>query len=63
MLCVVAPLLHNHELPADAVNTTVFGWQKVMGPPALILAGGSGLTVTEVTGEVLLQVPMVTVTL
>ena len=55
--CVVAPLLHNHELPADAVKTTVFPWQNVVGPPAVILAAGTGFTVTAVAGELLTQPP------
>ena len=57
-----APLLHSHELPAEAVNTTLNPWQKVVGPPAETDAVGTGLTVTVVAGEVLTQLPVVTVT-
>ena len=34
MLCVVAPLLHNQDAPADAVNVTLPPAQNVVGPPA-----------------------------
>ena len=57
MVCVVAPLLHNHELPAEAVKATVLPWQNVVGPPAVIFAAGIGLTVTVVAGELLTQPP------
>ena len=62
MDCVVAPLLHNQELPAEAVNTTLNPWQKVVAPPAAMLAVGAGFTTTVVDGEVFTQVPVVTVT-
>jgi hypothetical protein len=59
--CVVAALLHNHELPADAVSTTLPPWQMARGPPAVILAAGVGFTTTVVTGELLIQ-PLACVT-
>jgi hypothetical protein len=62
MACVVAPLLHNHELPADAVSTTLFPSQKVVGPPAVMLAAGNEFTVTTVGAEVRLHPPVVTTT-
>ena len=61
--CDVAPLLHNQEEPEDAVNKTLCPWQKVVGPPAVMVAAGTWLTVTVTDGEVLLQLPVVTVTL
>jgi hypothetical protein len=60
--CVVAPLLHDQELPADAVSTTFPPWQKLSGPPALIVATGKGFTVTSTAGDVLVQPLVVTVT-
>ena len=59
---MVAPLLHNQELPAEAVNTTFNPWQKLVAPLAETLAVGTGFTATVVAGEVLTQVPVVTVT-
>lgn len=50
--CVVAPLLHNHELPADAVNSTDPPTQNVVGPPALMVAAGRVFTITSVSAEV-----------
>ena len=58
---MVAPLLHNHELPAEAFNVTVFGWHTVVGPDADADAVGFGLTVTAITLVVLVQVDVVTV--
>jgi hypothetical protein len=60
--CVVAPLLQSHELPAEAVSTTFNPWQKVVEPPAEMLAAGTGFTVTGVAVEVLVQLPVVTCT-
>lgn len=60
---VVAPLLHNQELPADAVSTTLSFEQKVVLPFAVIVAAGMGFTVTTVAAEVPVQPPAwVTVT-
>ena len=44
--CVVAPVLHNQDAPADAVSVTEPPLQNVNGPPAVMLAAGNGLTVT-----------------
>ena len=58
MDCVVAPLLHVYELPEFAVNTTLFPWQKVTGPPALIEAVGAVLIVRLTAVLVLLSQPV-----
>jgi hypothetical protein len=50
--CVVAPLLHNHELPALAVSVTDPPAQKVVAPDGVIVAVGNGFTVTVCTDEV-----------
>ena len=63
MACVVAPLLHNHDAPAEAVNVTEPPAQNVVGPSAVIVATGSGFTVTAVAAEVAEHpLPSVTVT-
>lgn len=59
---MVAPLLHDQELPAEAVSVTLPPWQNASGPPALIVAVGRGFTVTFVAGDVLVQPEVVTVT-
>ena len=46
MVCVVAPVLHNHDAPAEAVSVTEAPEQNVSGPPAVMVAAGNGLTVT-----------------
>ena len=61
--CVVAPLDQRYELPALAVSVTLPPVQKVVGPPAVIVAVGSGFTVTGVAADVALQPLLVTVTL
>ena len=61
--CVVAPLLHNHEFPVEAVNTTLLPSQKVVAPFAVMSATGNWLTVTAVEAETSVQPPAcVTVT-
>lgn len=61
--CVVAPLDQSHKAPADAVSVTEPPSQKVVGPEGAIVAAGSGLTVTAVAAEVVLQpAALVTVT-
>ena len=61
--CVVAPLLHNQDAPADAVSTTDPPVQNVVGPPAVIVAAGNGFTVTAVAADVAEQpAALVTVT-
>jgi hypothetical protein len=54
---VVALLLHSHEEPAEAVKVTLPPWQKVVGPPGVMVAVGRGLTVTTVGVEVPEQPP------
>ena len=61
--CVLAPLLHNQELPGEAVNTTLFPSQNVVAPFAEISAKGNWFTVTAVDAETSVQPPAcVTVT-
>jgi hypothetical protein len=50
--CVVAPLLHNQDAPADAVSVTEPPLQNVSGPSALIAADGNGFTVTTAAVDV-----------
>ena len=45
---VVALLLHNHEVPADAVNVTEPPVQNVVGPPGVIVAAGNAFTTTSI---------------
>ena len=52
---VVAPLDHRYELPALAVSVTLPPAQNVVGPPAVIVAVGAGLTATGVAADVALQ--------
>ena len=44
--CVVAPLVQANELPLDAVSVTLPPAQKVVGPDAVIVAVGAGVTLT-----------------
>jgi hypothetical protein len=53
--CVVAPFDHEYELPLDAVSVTEPPAQNVVGPEAVIVAAGSGLTVTFVAADVAVQ--------
>jgi hypothetical protein len=61
---VVAPVDQRYELPLDAVSVTLPPAQKVVGPPAVMLAVGLAFAVTTV-GEDVAQQPfaLVTVTL
>ena len=43
---VVAPVLQRYDEPELAVKTTLPPEQKVIGPPAVIVAVGNALTVT-----------------
>ena len=62
--CVVAPFDQRYDAPLDAVSVTLPPAQNVVGPPAVIVAVGIGLTVTTVGAEVALQpFAFVTVTL
>ena len=64
ILWVVAPSLHTNLLARLAVRVTLPTAQKVVGPEAVIVAVGSGFTVTVVAVEVALQpLALVTVTL
>ena len=47
--CVVAPLLHDQLLPADAVRITELPWQIVVGPLAVMVADDTCVMVS-VTG-------------
>ena len=62
MDCVVAPLFQSQELPAEAVSKTFNPWQKVVTPPAVMLAIGIGFTKTFVVADMLRQEPFVTAT-
>ena len=63
MARVVAPLDQEYDAPLFAVSVTEPPAQNVVGPPALIVALGSELTVTLVGAEVALQpLALVTVT-
>jgi hypothetical protein len=46
MACVVSPVLQRYDEPELAVKTTLPPEQKVIGPPAVIVAVGNALTVT-----------------
>ena len=48
-------------MPAGALSVTVPPLQNVVGPEAVIVATGSGLTVTVVGAEVALQPAVVVV--
>ena len=61
--CVVALFDHRYVLPALEVRVTLPPGQNVVGPPAVIVAVGAGLTVTGVGAVVALQpFALVTVT-
>ena len=51
-------MLHSHDAPALAVSVTVPPAQKVVGPDAVTVATGKGLTVT-VVGEDVAEHPAV----
>jgi hypothetical protein len=60
---VVAPVDQRYVAPLDAVSVTLPPAQKVVGPPAVMLAVGFALAVTEVGEDVALQpLALVTVT-
>ena len=60
--CVVSPVDHDHESPAEAVSVTLSPSQNVVGPSAVMTAEGVGLTVTLVAAEVAVQPLVVVVT-
>lgn len=59
IICVVAPVLHSHDAPAEAVRSTLLPVQKLVGPLAVIVGV---LTVTVVAEEVPVQPLVVTAT-
>jgi hypothetical protein len=62
--CVVAPFDQRYEVALGAVSATLPPAQKVVGPPAVMLAVGLALTVTGVGADVVLHpFAFVTVTL
>jgi len=61
---VVAPVDQRYDVPLDAVSVTLPPAQNVVGPPAVIVAVGLALTVTDVGALAALQpAAFVTVTL
>ena len=61
---VVAPVDQRYDVPLDAVRVTLPPVQKVVGPPAVMVAVGLALTVTTAAADVALQpLAFVTVTL
>jgi hypothetical protein len=52
---VVAPFDQRYDAPLEAVSVTLPPAQKVVGPPAVIVAAGLPLTVTAVGDDVPLQ--------
>jgi len=62
--CVVAPFDQRYDAPLDAVSVTLPPAQNVVGPPGVIVALGSALTVTLVGADAAPQpFAFVTVTL
>ena len=55
VLCVVAPLDQRYDDPTLEVRITLSPVQKVVGPPAVIVAVGNGLTTTVVAADVAVQ--------
>lgn len=49
---VVSDVDQRYDMPAGAVSVTLPPEQNVVGPLAVTVATGSGLTVTAVAGEV-----------
>ena len=63
MLCVVAPVDHNHVVPILDVRVTLPPVHKVIGPEAVIVgAAGRGFTVTTTGSDKGLSQPSVFVT-
>jgi hypothetical protein len=59
---VVAEVDHKYPVPPEAVSTTDAPWQKVVGPPAVMTADGSGFTVTAALSVSVQPPELVTVT-
>ena len=63
MDCVVAPVFHKYEFPADAVSTTEPPLQKELTPFVVMVAAGTGFTEIFIGVEVALHpAPFVTCT-
>jgi hypothetical protein len=62
ILAVVAEVDHKYPVPPEAVSITDPPWQKVVGPPAVITADGSGFTVTTELSVSTHPLELVTVT-
>ena len=60
--CVVAPVDQRYDEAALAVSVTLPPSQNVVGPEGVIVAVGSGLTVTSVIGAESLLQPFASVT-
>ena len=61
---VVAPVDQRYDAPLEAVSMTLPPLQNVVGPEAVMVAAGSGFTVTTAGDDVALQpFAFVTVTL
>ena len=58
---MVAPFDHRYDAPLLAVSVTLPPWQKVVGPFAVIVGAGSGVTVTATGVDVALH-PFASVT-
>jgi hypothetical protein len=61
MLCVVAPVFHNQDVPALAVRFTELPVQNVVADPAVMFAAGKAVAVTMVGVDVAEQ-PLLLVT-
>ncbi len=59
---VVAEVDHRYPVPPEAVSITEPPWQKVVGPPAVMTADGSGFTVTAALSVSAQPPELVTVT-
>jgi MFS-type transporter involved in bile tolerance (Atg22 family) len=59
---VVAEVDHKYSVPPEAVKTTDPPWQKVVGPPAVKTAVGSGMAFTAIFSVSAQPLELVTVT-
>ena len=59
---VVAEVDHKYPVPPEAVSITEPLWQKVVGPPAVMMAVGKGLTFTAIFSVSVQPLELVTVT-
>jgi hypothetical protein len=58
----VAEVDHRYPVPPEAVSITEPPWQKVVGPPDVMTADGSGFTVTAALSVSAQPLELVTVT-